>query len=148
MSVSHAQRYLRDRMPVWCPCDLTRALMSSDLYMSIRISSESPLKIAWMRGGCGDEKENSHVTTTDVTKGYDPSHGMKCCLCVLKAAACTKTADCTQKKSRPALTSYISRFSVSQRNYCGKFLVDTHHKNKKGFSVEVMSPMPLLFFSG
>lgn len=50
--------------------------------MSIRISSESPLKIAWMRGGCGDEKEQSHVTTTDVTKGYDPSHGMKCCLCV------------------------------------------------------------------
>lgn len=27
-------------------------------------------------------RKNSHVTTTDVTKGYDPSHGMKCCLCV------------------------------------------------------------------
>lgn len=27
-------------------------------------------------------RKNSHVTTTAVTKGYDPSHGMKCCLCV------------------------------------------------------------------
>lgn len=85
-SVENMNRWVfhmhRDRMPVWCTCDHTRALMSSDLYMSIRISSESPLKIAWMRGGCGDEKEQSRDHYGRYTKGYDPSHGMKCCLCV------------------------------------------------------------------
>lgn len=123
----------RDRMPVWCTCDHTRALMSSDLYMSIRISSESPLKIAWMRGGCGDEKEQSRDHYGRYKRLWSfPRYEVLPMCAVLKAAACTKTADCTQKKCRPSLTSYISCFSVRQRNYCGKFLVDTHHKNKKG----------------
>lgn len=41
-----------------CMCTrvFTRALMSSDLYISARISSGSPLKIAWMSGGCKKKK--------------------------------------------------------------------------------------------
>lgn len=47
-------------------CFLTRALMSSDLYMSIRISSGSPLKIAWMSGGCGEEEREDRRTVRDI----------------------------------------------------------------------------------
>lgn len=147
-SVENMNRWVfhmhRDRMPVWCTCDHTRALMSSDLYMSIRISSESPLKIAWMRGGCGDEKEQSRDHYGRYKRLWSfPRYEVLPMCAVLKAAACTKTADCTQKKCKPSLTSYISRFSVRQRNYCGKFLVDTHHKNKKGLSV---SDAPIILF--
>lgn len=44
-----------------CTRVFTRALMSSDLYISARISSGSPLKIAWMSGGCKKNKNKMGV---------------------------------------------------------------------------------------
>ena len=55
-------------------CVLTRALMSSDLYMSIRITSGSPLKIAWMRGGCAEEARKNTVSVKKDIQHMTRSH--------------------------------------------------------------------------